>query len=412
MACQNPLNAFRAATEYLGPDLFRRASFNGLMINLISRGTFTQNQGLTHSVFTIGNQEPTSVDRPGTAVTLVNGSNSGSCAYDFTSVNWGYTENTYSPVKLQWRGPLVCKDDQYFNHMPAQFLNEYVTQLGQYVQNDLENHLQYYYMRRVPIYIARSAFDTPVDAVGDSATTFTAPQATSELTQQMLDTLSTILVQNRALMPDQNGFITLGEEGPLWSLGIHPQASQLIAQNNAEFRDDIRWAQSGQSNQSDLMKRLGANRTIKNFRHVPFIMPPRFTYSGGAYTRVPDRISVNTSKGTTTVVNPAWSSPAAAPYEGALVLSPNVMSSDIVAPQSTVGPVSFNPTNYMGEWQWVTGPQALADTSGDACYDPLGKFGRHFAEYIHALKPLSNPLSGALIIYKRCAAEYDLVQCT
>ena len=282
MACGNPLDAFRAATEYLGPDLYKLASFKGVMINLIDRGVFAPNTGLTHSTFTIANQEPTTVDRPGTAVTLVNGSNSGSCAYDFTQVNWGYTEKTHSPVKLQWKGPLVCKDDQYFNFSPDRFLNEYVTKLGEYVENDLEHHLQYYYMRRVPIYVCRTDFDTEVAPVGDSATTFTAPQATSELTQQMLDTLSVELIQNRSLMVDQNGFITLGDEGPLWSLAIGQQASQLIAQNNSEFRDDIRWAQSGAGNQSELMKRLGANRTIKNFRHVPWLLPPRFTYSGGA----------------------------------------------------------------------------------------------------------------------------------
>jgi len=412
MACGNPFDAFRAATEYLGPDLYTKASFKGLFTNLIPRGTFAPNTGLTHSVFRIANQEPTDPARTGTAVSLVNGENSGACAYDFTQVEWGHIEETHSPRKLQWKGPLVCKDDQYFNHRPADFIAEYVNSIAKYVERDLENHLLHYYMRRVPIFVARSAFATEVAAVGDAATNLTAPVATSELTQQMLDELAIKLIYNRATNPDSNGWITLGDQGPLFSLGIHPTASQLIAQNNSEFRNDIRWAQSGQ-NTSDLMKRLGATRTLKNFRHVPMLMPPRFTHNGTAYVRVPEfEAATGITKGSGTRVSAAYMSPAAAPYEGALVLSPDVFTSEIVQPASAVGSLSWTPTNYMGDWQWLIGPQAVAAASGDACYDPLNKFGRHFAEYIHSLRPGALPEAGALVIYKRCAADLDLVQCT
>lgn len=408
MACSNPLDAFRAATEYLGPDLYRRASFDGLFVNLVNRGTFAPNTGLTHSIFRINKQEPTDDETAGTAISLVNGSNSGACSYNFTQVNWGYQEETYTPLGLQWKGPLLCKDDQYFNHRPEDFLNGYVDEISKYVKRDLENHLFYHYSRRVPIYVARSAFATSTAA----NTTYTAPAATSELTQQMLDTLAVNLIYERAEKPDQSGWITNGPDGPLFSLAIGLDQSQLIVQHNDAFRNDLRWAESGQGNMSELMKRLGANRVIKNFRHIPWRLPPRFTHDGTKYVRVPTFSSSSTTKGTGTDINPAYISPAAAPYEAAVVLSPWVMESELIAPSSSVGPASFDATNYMGEWMWRTGPQAIAASSGDACYDPLNKFGRHFSEFKHALKPGALVRSGAIIFYKRCAASYDLVQCT
>lgn len=409
MACADPFPAFRVATEYLGNDIYTRASFSGLFLNLIPRGIFAPNTGITHSKFTIANQEPTDPDRAGTPITLTSTSTgAGACAYDFTSVSWGETEVTYSPVKLQWRGPLVCKDNAYFQFKPDEFLNKYVESITKYVQQDLENHLLYYYMRRVPIYVCRTAFDTVVAA----NSTLTAPVATSELTQQMLDSLAVQLIQNRATNPDSQGWVTMGPDGPLFSLAIHPQASQLIVQNNSEFRDDLRWAQSGAGLMSELMKRLGASRVIKNFRHIPWLTPPRFTHDGTKYVRVPTFASTTVTLGSGTNFNPAWVSPAGAPYEAAVVLSPNVMTSELINPKSSVGPVSFPSTNYMGDWQWVTGPQAVASNSTADCYDPLNKYGRHFAEFMHALAPGALPEAGALILYKRCAASYDLVQCT
>lgn len=408
MACGNPLDAFRVATEYLGPELYRRASFNGLMLNLIPRAKFAPNTGLTHSIFRVNKQEPTDDETAGTAITLVNGSNSGACAYNFSQVNWGFAEETFTPLALQWKGPLVCKDDLYFDFRPDAFLNSYVEEMTNYVQRELENHLTYYYMRRVPIYVARSNFSTSIAA----NSTLTAPVATSELTQQMLDSLAIQLINNRATKPDQAGWISMGPDGPQFSVGIGMEASQRIVQNNSDFRNDLRWAAAGNGTGSELMQRLGATRAIKNWRHIPYLLPPRFTHDGTKYVRVPTFVSSSTTKGTGTEVNPAYISAAAAPYEAALVLSPYVMTDELIAPSASVGPASFPETNYMGDWMWKTGPQAVAAASGDACYDPLEKFGRHFAEYKHALRPGALPQAGAVIFYKRCTGSFDLVQCT
>ena len=154
MACPNVFDGFKVATEFLSHDIYRIASFRDPWINLIPRGVFPKNVGTNPFVFTVGKSEPTSEERVGASITLANGSNQGVCSYSFTDVAVGFNEDNYAPMRLQWKGPLFCKDDQYFNHDPDAFLGGYVQEMAEYVRKDLSNPLPYHYLRRVPIYVA------------------------------------------------------------------------------------------------------------------------------------------------------------------------------------------------------------------------------------------------------------------
>jgi hypothetical protein len=216
------------------------------------------------------------------------------------------------------------------------------------------------------------------------------------LTQQLLDKVAVKLIHSRATNPDSQGFISMQDGAPLFTLSLGMEAHQSVLLGNSEFRKDLR---EGQMN-FELFKRLGANTAIKNFRHVIDPVPIRFTFSGGTYTVVERYVNVTGSKGTYQELNPAWEDASSAPYEGAWIVSPWVMTWDWVRPSNVVGPVSFDPMSYMGEWKWITGPQACA-TDGTG-YDPMGKHGRHVAELAGAAKPGPNRESGMLIIFKRC----------
>lgn len=405
MSCPNIFDAFRVATEYLGPEVYKLAAFQDPWLNLVPRSTYAANTGLTHSVFRVNRSEPTSDNPSWQTVTLANGGNAGACDVTYTDVSVGFDEFTYSPERYAWRGPVFCKDDLYFDHSPERFLEGYVDALADRVRKDIANRYESQYRQRVPLYVAQANFN---QTYGPS-TTLTAPAATSELTQEMLDTVAANLIYNRATNPDTLGYISLGADGPVFSLGIGTEASQLISLNNSEFRQDQRWAEP-----SILMKRLGATKVIKNFRHLIMPLPGRFTHDGTKYVPVNRFKQEASTKGYRTVVNDQWISPTGAPYECAVVLSPYVMTSELIAPSSTVGPLTFDPSNYLGEWIWKTGPEALAQANGDACGpDPLHKRGRHFAEFMHALRPGALTQSGAVIFYKRCPTNsYSVVTCS
>lgn len=385
-------------------EIYRVASFDNIFLNLIDKGTFKRGTGTTQSVFTVKNSLPVDDEPTWSGITLSNGSNLGACAKDYNDVTVGFDESTYTPVKRQIRGPVFCKDDLYFDWNVDAFLAAYVNEMGKYAGVEFGNRLYVDYVKFVPKMVATAT------ATIYNQTGLNLPVATSQLTQQMLDKLAVQLTFNRANNPDGQGFTSYGPSGPLYTLYIGVEASQQIKQNNAEFRSDIRYADMGMGNQARLLYRLGATEAIKNFRHLPWITPPRYAYSAGSYVRVPTFANVSATKGTPQDINPNYLDPSTAPYEGAIVLSKYVMQGDIVEPSSShPGNVVFDPSSYMGEWTWVTGNDAV----GPDCYDPLKKQGRHFAEWIYAPKPLSTPKSGALIIFKRCpVSAYDTVTCS
>lgn len=403
MACGNIYDAFRVATEHLGTELYRRASFKSIWNNLVPKGEFPKHVGLTKSVFEMGNSYPTVDERTWDAYTLATGSNTGACAYNFTDYTVGYDELTYSPSHFQLRGPLFCKDDLNFDHMADQFLNGYVEELTKLTDVELSNKILTEYQGFVPKAIMTSAF--PITSAGASLSAL--PEASSDLTQEALDKAYIHLVHKRASNPDSNGWISLDNGGPLFSLYLGMEASQAIILNNSEFRKDLR---EGSMNM-ELFRRLGANTAIKGFRHIINVLPPRFTFSGGTYTRVNTFADVSGSKGTYQDINPAYLDEASAPYEAAYVLSPDVMTWDWVRPESQVGNTKWQPQSYMGDWSFITGAEACAnDGSG---YDPFKKNGRHIAEFAGAAKPGSNRESGLMIIFKRCQlSSLTTVTCT
>lgn len=391
MACGNIYDAFKVASEHLGEEIYRRASFSSIWGNLIPKGEFPKHVGLTKTVFEMGNAYPTADERTWDSYTLANGSNTGACGYNFQDYTVGFEELSYSPTHFQMRGPLLCKDDLNFDHLAPQFLNGYVEELTKLVQTEYDNKLMKEYYTKVPKAVMTSAF--PISAAGAS---LTLAQATSDLTQEALDKAYIHLIHKRATNPDSNGFVSLANGGPLFTLYLGMEASQALSLNNADFRDDLR---QGSMN-SELFRRLGADTAIKGFRHVINPLPPRFSYAAGAYTRVNTFSNVSGTKGVYQDINPNYLDPSTAPYEAAFVMSPDVMSWDWVRPDNQVGSTRWEPQSYMGDWKFITGPEACAsDGSG---YDPFHKNGRHIAEMAGAAKPGANRSAGLMILYKRC----------
>lgn len=403
------------ATESLHEELYRRASWRGIFLNLIPKAEYLRGSGLTQSSFTVGKSEPTtdeetwvkeSKTQDVSCTTGTSGSD-GLCAVCWNDTVWGHSEVTYSPEKFGLRGPLICKDDLIYNFAAERFLEAYLHALTIRSHRSIENRLQNVYMHLVPKWVADASF--AMDQTGGTFTDGVAPTspnlaglpvATSQLTQEMLDEVAANLNESGASDPDSSGWINLGDNGPIYPLYIGQRASQQIQLNNAELRQDWRWAEP-----MALLKRIGASRVINNFRHVINLYPPRYNYLAGAYVRIPTWIMSATSKGQSARLNPSW---IAAAYEGAMVLSPWVFHEEIVRPVNSAAGLSWKPMNYMGEWSFRTGGM-LVDSAD--CYDPTEKIGRHFAEYRHAARPIF-PEYGALIIFKRCPqTNFGTVTC-
>jgi hypothetical protein len=412
MACPNVFNAFAVATESLAQDVYKRASYRSMWLNMIERGEYPQGTGLTQTSFTTTSIEPTAAEE-WSAITLATGDNGGACDVTYNDVPVGYNAVTWSPERFALKGPLLCKDDLTFDHRVEAFLRVYLEKLSIRAQRSWETRYQNLFAKFAIKAVADSSF-TQVETIPAGVNEFpwiqtgstgqALNQATSELTQEMLDVAAATLIRNGATNPDSSGFISYSSDGPVFPLYIGLEASQRIAQNNPAFREDLRYADMGSGAGAELLKRIGANRVIKNFRHVPNLFPPRFTYGGGKYTLVQPFTSSSGTKGTVFSVNPSW---VTAQYEGAFIVTPYVFKSHIVRPVNRVGDLGWMPTNYMGEWQWVTGAYKL-DVD---CADPLEKKGQHYAEFIHAPEPIFAN-QGMTIIFRRCTGALTTIICS
>ena len=417
MACSNVFDAFAIATENLSDEVYRNASYRSVWLNAIPRGTFETGVGTVKTTFAIENSEPTSDAETWTQITnteIAGGSDGGaggSCASTFNDVEVGYTSRTYNPEEFALQGPILCKDDLIYDHNVDTFLRAYIEEMTKRAQRSWEKRYEELYMKfasKLSVGNGATVVDTEntitsIDFGSDGGV------STSTLTQQLLDQIAVELIDRGATNPDSNGWISYGEDGPVFPLLIGLEASQQIALNNADLRNDFRHAESGSGAASELMSRMGATRSIKNFRHVLNLRPPRFTWTeaGNKYVRVPTYLMSSATKGKKAVLNPAY---VTAPYEAAIVMNPNVFTSEIVPPVNAAGGVSWNPTSYMGEWKWVTGGNKI-QASGADCLDPLDKLGRHFAEFKHAPRP-EFPNYGMTLIFKRACGTSGSVSIT
>jgi len=416
MACSDVFDAFAIATENLSDEVYRNASYRSVWLNAIPRGTFETGAGTVKTTFAIENSEPAADAETWSQITnsdVVGGSGSaaGSCASTFNDVEVGYTSRTYNPEEFALQGPILCKDDLIYDHNVDTFLRAYIEEMTKRAQRSWEKRYEELYMKfasKLSVGNGATIVDTE-NAITDIAFNSDGGVSTSTLTQQLLDQIAVELIDRGATNPDSNGFITYGEDGPVFPLLIGLEASQQIALNNADLRQDFRNAESGQGATAELMSRMGATRMIKNFRHVPNLRPPRFTFNASThkYERVATYLMSSATKGKKAVLNSSY---VTAPYEAAIVLNPNVYTSEIVPPVNAAGGVSWNPTSYMGEWKWVTGGSKIQSPAND-CVDPLDKLGRHFAEFKHAPRP-EFPNYGMTLIFKRACGTSGSVSIT
>lgn len=404
MAC-DPFKAMRVATESLDSDLLRRASQNSLWLNAIQKGKYPQGVGVTQTTFTIANSEPTSDNETWSNITLTNGqvtlgddANTSACDITYNQVEVGFTEQTYGPVQFGLKGPVICKDALTFQHDPEKFLIAYEQEMTKRAKRSWE-----FEMRRRYMLFSEKVVDGAVVGAAGSAISAIAAPPTSDITQDILDEVAAMLNESDASQPDENGYVTLSEEGPLYTLIIGQRASSRILKNDAERRIDARAGMSGGMKAFDLFARIGATRAVGNFRHAITTIPPRFNLVGGVLTPEPTFEMVNTTQGKKARIRAAWKT---AEYEAAIVLLPSVFEAEIVTPKNAAGFASFNPTSYFGEWSWVVGAHRL----GLDCNDPLEKLGQHFCEFKYAPKPLF-PEHGKVIIFKRCPSDITLATC-
>lgn len=479
----------RSRTEDLGPELHQRATWRDVWSSLFPRADYPKGAGFVRSSFKIARSEPSVDEEPWTQIQALNASTNtdGAGNLTYNQVYVGAHEDLYKPTMFGLMGPLINQDDltMYWNS-PA-FWSEFFQSMEKRNMRSISNRLGNVYRQ----YCYKAACNSNFGFIAGDIATQPAPTQvnlsglvasppTSELTQEMLDFTAVDLMQEGAQDGDTNGWITMGENGPEFPLYIGIEASNRILLNNSELRSDFNNSFMGRGDINPVIKRMGAKRVIKNFRHIPNLFPARWalmaaqqtinfqtagqdsthsvqatlfhgipaninpgdaaaspwngvtpTVTGGIthyYTldvtgvanfyRIPtycqstQSADVNVGAGQAAVINGAWRDPLVAKYESAEVLNPQVMTEEVLLPVNSLPGAKLNAQNYYGEWNFVTGNDALLGIGGcTGVTDPMKKKGRHFGEYRHALKPVFH-VFGRLLLFIRCSSSWDTVTCS
>lgn len=488
-------NAFDVATQALSKTIYRNATWRSAWLNAIPRDTFENGRGLVKTTYTLNNSEPTTDDESWiktTSSNITSGSPGGGdiCAVAYSSVPVGFSSNTYQPEVFGLQGPILCKDDLIFDHNAERFIAGYIEELTKRAARTWEKRLESCYIQYASKYVTTSTtsgytgttnnnllYSNQVATNATGAVLTNLGAASVDINQDILNGLAMELIYIGATNPDSNGFISLGEQGPVFSLLIGPEASERILKSDGtsvtgaqgSLRSDIRMAAP-----SELLQRMGATRVLKNFRHIPNLHPPRFGFgtqlatpvlsaqagsgssytvtcttastanlavgmpcvaaggtgglgsnaviqsitsstvfvifsttpntngtpstitcgTAGAYFRVPTFVSSGANPNAASTLNPGWKT---APFEGAIAISPHVITSEIVRPVNSMAGLNWSPTSSLGEWQWVTGAWNLISSANP---DPFAKYGAHFAEFRQAIRP-EFPQHGFTLIFKR-----------
>ena len=173
-----------------------------------------------------------------------------------------------------------------------------------------------------------------------------------------------------------------------------------------------------------LIARLGARRVIGNWRHWINQREMRWTFTQSLDGETPVVDADGDAVGTYTFVQPFVDSASANAYGtpvaikgkyasankawrdatiGSIhVLSPDVYTSEIIPGINGAGGINFDPSNFMGDFEFVTG--AYKFNEPNCLDDPKGDKGRHFANLGHAPSP--NPMGvfnyGWIILRPHC----------
>jgi hypothetical protein len=374
------------AGRYLPDQILRQPSFAAsVWRNIWTWDTWPQGLGPTINILTYENSAPTSASPTRTPVTPVDGQEGGLCLPPVEEVNIASTTRQMTLNHHALHSPPFCANNLLFPFQVMQQLNAIVEKLADYTKLVWEQWMREDYFRWCETKVVVDG--CPPHESTTTATSYPAFQATSPLSQGILDRYYVSLIRKGATGMGQNN------GAPVLTLICSMETSDNILRTNSEIVQDLRW---GQPNL--LLQSLGVTKAYKGFFHVYDNFPRRFTYAGGVYTQVAPFALSAATVGQKAVINSAW---LAAPYEESFIYSPSVTKYLVPTPVTNAGGgVNFKPQNYTGEWSFRIWPN-------EQC-NPDGNIGKFRGVLMAAAMPVY-PTHGVAFVHLRCDPACGLI---
>ena len=322
----------------------------------------------------------------------VNDGSGNSCIPAPQLLQYARTIKSYNLQTSSFRSPYLCVEDIRFAFKFSQQLSEMYKVLEENSGFFTTNRYRDEYLRLVGNHIVTDVNNTTAMSTSGSNQAFPASQPKYALDQGMLDQWYLDVSRDSS-----DGSYATVDGQDQYALIISPEASQWIKKQNADIRQDLRFS----SHVDELLKPFGVGWSYSGYLHVVDKQAPRYTFSGGTFTRVPYYTSIAATYGLKAAVNPAY---VRAPYEVTFIFNPNVYTSRV--PNVITDPggnTHFNATNYRGKIRWMNIPDNNTNLEGTN--------GFFFSKFMQGSEPQRTEW-GYAIMHQRCGPVTQYVSCS
>jgi hypothetical protein len=172
-----------------------------------------------------------------------------------------------------------------------------------------------------------------------------------------------------------------------------------LIKENADIRQDYRFADMGKGSAAYLLAPLGVDKVYGNFHLMSITYPKRYNFVDGAWVSVwPFEAQSSATIGTNVEVAEAYID---ARYQDTIVWIPSALKLLHPRPISKVSQATWFPQNYMGDFNWWN---HITDCNPD------GEVGYFWAKFQYAPEYGRSDLA-FVVRHRVCGFANDLVAC-
>ena len=326
-----------------------------------------------------------------TDLTLNDGTKN-SCIPNPQILEYARTIKSYNLQQASFRSPYICVEDIRYAYSFGQQLAEMYKLLEENATYFWENRYRDEYLRLAGHHIVTDVADAASMSETGSNQNWPASAPRYALDQGMLD--QWYLDMDR---DSTDGAYGMADGQNLYALITDAETSGYLKKSNPDMRQDLRFS----SHVDDLLKPFGVGWSYSGFLHLIDKQAPRYTFSGGTFTRVPYYINGPATYGQKAIVNPAYKR---APFTTSFIFNKQVYISRV--PNVITDPggnTHFKPTNYRGKIRWMN----IQDNDSNL----EGTNGFFFSKSVQGSEP-DRTEYGYAILHQRCGPATKYQSCS
>lgn len=395
--CAATTNSLLAEQGRLQLPIYHRAARKRPIIRLMSktRGMWNNGVGVTVGAVTFERMQPDTQAGLWANIAPSDGDSVNACLPPTDTATFGQTTRTYTPQHMAINTDHFCIRDIQFDWQFADFLTNITQGFSDISEWTWANRYTTEYVRLAGHQIVLNG--NGIDGGGAGYPGFIPNRV---LSQGFLNDVYMDLYREGG---DLMSGLDESTNEPVFTIIAGAQILKSIVQNNADIRQDNRFAYMGTKDNPLTPLLPGMPTRRRNYGGYIYEIDPyprKFTFSGGVFTEIRPFVKSSTTKGSKWEQNPAYK---AAPIIETIIWHESNYQSLAVNTLTNPAPGwTFNAQSWMGEFS----PRNILN---ETC-NPDGTIIFFRALFADASRPV-NPKVGWAVLSLDCPQDLDLADC-